>query len=243
METHSLMLKRALGSAFPGLYVDWAVERLCDGSDSPSLRILAGLNPKLETSEIEQYFRKSCHELNIDCVDQAEEPRRSAGLVRRSYDSGDTIAEEALYMLARIYVDTDYSDPLLAVFLEIEEELSLRGSGHEGCFYPPDDLVDLDKVLENEFALMEDARRLELPKGFLRFIRCESCGRIGESRFRHKTLGDKLKALIPGIFPRPALWHTCPKCGSYDYMTMMDPRVRREYYNRLKSEQGVDPNA
>ncbi|MFK5922628.1 MAG: hypothetical protein QM496_10645 [Verrucomicrobiota bacterium] len=239
METDTLMLKRSLGSAFSSLYVDWAVERLCEGSDTPSLRILAGLNPKFESEEIESYFRNSCKELKIECVNEVVEAQQSAGLVQRSYECGETAAEEALHMLARIYADTGYSDPLLAVFSDIEEELSFKGTDHEEIFYPPDDLQDLDAALKTEFALMADGLRLDLPKEFCSFTRCEDCSYIGKSRFRHKTLWDKLKGLIPGLYPRPPLWHTCFKCGSFDYKIMMDPEVRNDYYNRLKSEENV----
>jgi hypothetical protein len=243
MQTDSLMLNRSLGSAFPDQYVDWAVERLCDGSDTPSLRILAGLNPRCETAEIEEYFLKTCRELEIDCVKPAEEPRRSLGLVRRSYERGDISSETAFHMLARLYAHSDYSDPLLAVFYEIEEEISMRGSGHEGCFYPPEALEKLDDALLRELRLFTEATQLDLPKGFIRFIRCQQCRHIGQSRLRHKTLKDKLRAAIPGLRPRPALWHTCARCGSFDYKIMMDPEVRQDFYNRIKSEQGRGANA
>lgn len=242
MQTDNLILNRSLGTAYPDQYVDWAVERMCDGLDSPSLRILAGLNPKLETEEIEAYFRKTCSELNIECVNPAQEPRRSVDLIRRSYEHGDMTAMTAFHMLARLYQHSEYSDPLLGVFYEIEEELSLRGSGHEGCFYPPDALVDLDEALRSEFDLFFAASQLDLPKGFSRFIRCEHCGHIGEARLRRKTLGDKIRGMIPRLRPKPAWWFTCSRCGSFDYKIMMDPDVRRDYLNQIKSEQDSGGN-
>lgn len=238
MQTDSLMLNRSLGSAYPEQYVDWAVERLCDGLDTPSLCVLAGLNPKFETEEIEAYFQKACAELEIDCMRPAEEPRRAVGLIRRSYERSDITAEAAFHLLARLYEHSDYSDPLLGVFYEIEEELSLRGSGHEGCFYPPDALADLDDALATEFSLFNAAAEIDLPKAFTRFIRCSKCGYIGESRLRRKTLGDKIRGLVPGLRPKPAWWHTCARCGCFDYKIMMDPEVRRDYLNKIQSEQG-----
>ncbi len=237
MQTDLLLLKRSLGSAFADQYVDWAVERLSDGLDSPSLRILAGLDPKTETGEVEGYFLKTCQELDVDCPRAADAPRQSLGLVRRSYERGDISAETAFYTLARLYKSSDYADPLLSVFYDIEEEISMRGSGYEGCFYPPEDLKDLEIALRREFDLFTQAALLDLPTGFMRFIRCERCGHIGESKSRHKTLKDKFRALIPWVRPRPASWNTCARCGSFEYKIMMDPEVRQDYYNRIRGEQ------
>jgi hypothetical protein len=58
MITESLFLKRAMNSAAPADYVNWAVERLIEGLDTPALRILAGLNPRLERDDIEPCFKK-----------------------------------------------------------------------------------------------------------------------------------------------------------------------------------------
>ena len=176
MQTDSLMLNRTLGSAHPKQYVDWAVERLCDGLDTPSLCVLAGLNPKLETEEIETYFQKACAELEIDFMRPAEESRRAVGLIRRSYELRDITAEAAFHMLARLYEHSDYSDPLVGVVYEIEEELSLRGSGHEGVFYPPDTLADLDDALATEFILFNAAAAIDLPKAFTRLSGAVSVG-------------------------------------------------------------------
>lgn len=228
------MLNRSIGSAFPDQYVAWAVQLLCDGADTPSLRILAGLNPKLETEEVEEYFLKTCRELNIYCFLPANEPRRSVFLFQRSYEEGEISSETAFHALARLYEQSNYADPLLAVFYEIEEELSLLGSGIEGRFYPIEFLKDLDAALKREFTLFREAALLDLPADFLQFIRCDRCGHIGESVSRYKTLKDKLKALFPGSRRRTCRWPACTKCRSFSNETMMNPDVRREYFAQVR---------
>lgn len=235
MHTDSLILNRSLGTAYPDQYVDWAVEQMCNGLDSPSLRILAGLNTKFDSEEIESYFKKTCSELDIECFIPSQEPRYSVGLIHRTYKRGDITAVTAFYMLARLYQLSEYSDPLLGVFYYIEEELSMRGSGHEGCFYRPDALADLDEALISEFDLFFAASELFLPKGFMRFIRCQHCAHVGEARLQRKTLGDKIRGMIPGLRIKPVWWQTCSRCGSFDYKGMIDPDVRRNYLNQIKS--------
>ena len=45
--------------------VQWAVDALSAGADSPSLRILAGLDPPGDTGEVVDYARKALRELNV----------------------------------------------------------------------------------------------------------------------------------------------------------------------------------
>jgi hypothetical protein len=46
--------------------VDWALQALCEGLDSPSLRILAGLEPLLNSFEVLGYTKKTLKELGIN---------------------------------------------------------------------------------------------------------------------------------------------------------------------------------
>jgi hypothetical protein len=52
--------------------VDWAVDAMCCGEDSPSLRILAGFTPPLSTFEVRDYASKALRELNIEIPQGAE---------------------------------------------------------------------------------------------------------------------------------------------------------------------------
>ena len=52
--------------------VEWAVEALCRGEDSPNLRILAGLTPPLSSFEVRDYASKALRELEIGIPQGAE---------------------------------------------------------------------------------------------------------------------------------------------------------------------------
>jgi hypothetical protein len=236
MQTNTLLLNRILGTCDLRHYVDWSVARLCEGVDSPSLRILAGLNPVTESEEIGSYFIKACRELGINDVLPLGDPRNAAPLIFKAYEGEDIPAKTAIRMLAYLYERSDYCDPLLSVFYGIEEELSLRGSGYEGGFYPPNCLTSLDEALALEISLFTQAQKLNLPPKFLHFIRCESCGWIGEPKLRSKTLAEKILGLIPWGHSKPVRWPTCAQCGRCDYKIMMDPSVRQDFFDGIKSE-------
>jgi len=52
--------------------VEWAVEAMCSGEDSPNLRILAGLVPPLSSFEVRDYASKALRELEIEVPHGAE---------------------------------------------------------------------------------------------------------------------------------------------------------------------------
>jgi hypothetical protein len=94
--TESLLLRRALSRARPEDYVNWAVEQLCRGADSPSLRILAGLSVRFDRDEVEVYFRLSCGELGLVDVDEATPPLEVARMVQRAYAERRVSPDEAV---------------------------------------------------------------------------------------------------------------------------------------------------
>jgi hypothetical protein len=52
--------------------VDWAVEAMCRGEDSPNLRILAGLTPPLSAFEVRDYASRALRELEIEIPQGAD---------------------------------------------------------------------------------------------------------------------------------------------------------------------------
>lgn len=238
--TSTLLLRRSMGNALAEDYIDWATECLTQGQDSPSLRVLAGLHPRWERHEVEQYFQGTCRELGIAAIPADAPPRETARLVQEVYRGGKISADEAVRMMADLYTRSAYSDPVLSIWFEIEEELSLQGSGHEGCFYSPELLEHLEETVEREFALFSQAVALPLPPGFNRFIRCSRCSAIGPPKLKHRSATDAIKAGIRGAWAKPALWATCEHCGSFDYRGISDPDVREDYFLRLESAQLED---
>lgn len=53
-------------------YVEWAVQAIVDGIDSPSLRILAGLPHLVIPSEAEHYFQRTLSELGVPLISGEE---------------------------------------------------------------------------------------------------------------------------------------------------------------------------
>ena len=64
--TKAMFGKRALGDISAYDYIDWAEEMLMQEYDSPSLRVLAGLDRHNDFREVESYFLRSIEELNIE---------------------------------------------------------------------------------------------------------------------------------------------------------------------------------
>lgn len=148
MKTETLLLSHFMGGYNkPEDYVDWVVERLGDGLDTPNLRILAGFNPRFEWYEIEHYFIKTCKELNIELPSQNAEPREIAGLVRSVYELEEISAEMAMQMMVKLFWKSENPDPLFAVWLTIEEELVRKQAGLESIAYPHDALESHEVIL------------------------------------------------------------------------------------------------
>jgi hypothetical protein len=238
MKTDTLILNRSLGAAIPEDYIDWAVNQLQSGIDTPNLRILAGLSVKFDNEEIESYFTKVCKELDIDAPLKTDNYYGTARLIKRAYDNKEISAKDAIKRMFDLYVESEYDDPLLSIWYSIDEELSHKGSEWGGYFYPVELLDSLDDLFVNEFNLFERALKLKLPRGFINFIKCEQCGYIGNSHLKPRYFKDKLVAKLPWG-RKPALWHTCSECGSFEYISMSDPAVRNSYLSKLEREQGA----
>lgn len=76
--------------------VDWGVDRLCDGLDSPSLRILAGLLPPYSTLEVADYTARTLRELGIEL------PTGSAAIKAISHSYVSDIVEHPDLMQLRL---------------------------------------------------------------------------------------------------------------------------------------------
>jgi hypothetical protein len=114
--------KREMGLLTTEEYVDWAGEMLVKGFDSPSLRVLAGLDKFTSGFEVESRFTRSIQELGF------EVPERHAAL--RAYACGlaerivarQQPAKEALRALHKIFIASDYSRDYL-VWSDLDDAL------------------------------------------------------------------------------------------------------------------------
>lgn len=222
--------------AEPSEYIDWAIAQVSDNRDGQNLIILAGLNRRLETDEVEEYFLGACVELGVRPVAE-HDWRGAANLIREAYVKGALGAREAISGLAQLYVVSQYLADEFSPWSDIEEELSMQGSEYTGVFYDPKYLVDLDALVEREWRLYE-ALRHHVLSGHLRSTNfCVCCGSIGPYNPVALSMLERFfqgKRNVAGRAP-----HACSECGSRDSRPLSDPDAREDYFKR----RGDIPNA
>jgi hypothetical protein len=229
-KTETLLLRRALGRAEPVDYVNWAVDQLCRNVDGPNLCILAGLSPRLERDEIEQYFVLSCRELDLPAIGAGASRMETVCLIRRAFERGDIPPTAVIDMMSDLYESSNYEEELLVPWSDMSEELTWR----EGYFYPPAALASVEHAVRREWSLLDRAIRLDLPKGWLRLKRCTGCGHFGEACIEKPLLLRIVKALWAR---QPAVSRVvCARCGSSKLSNLQDPDARAAYLECL--EQG-----
>jgi len=227
MDTEQLWILRVIGEAEPKHYVEWACEQLCAGVDSPSLRILAGLNPKTDTKEMETFFLRTCSELKLDQLIEEASPMVMAQSIWNAFESGALTAKEAISRLAKVLIVGDFSE--LNVFSSMHDELS--EAERNGYYYPPEYLEDLDSAFRLEWTLFLRAQKLKLPTDFLGFHQCASCGHFDEA-----LILDSAIELLGMEFCR-GVYKYCMACGSGVLNKMIIPKVRDAYFTKLEKEQ------
>lgn len=101
-----------MGALFREAYVDWAVEALVDGLDTPNLRILAGLQKPLIWGEVDHYFELALSELCIPIPGDEETVRSYLRDIAGDIVAGAIPPSEGCREVYRISVDLDYPDDL-----------------------------------------------------------------------------------------------------------------------------------
>ena len=225
-----------LGEATPEDHIAWAVRRLGEGFDTPSLRVLAGLDPTHERWEIEPYFLKSLEEADLEAAEGLDGPRDAARIVRRLFEDGRLSAEQTVARMSALHRRGEYADPILGIWHDLEEELLLEGSGHEGVFYPRDAIQPLESAVRREWVLFDRALALRLPDNFIELVRCEPCGHVGVPKRIPNTFLDSVKIALPWLRSPPNVRYTCAECGSERYRGISDPGVRELWYSVLEAE-------
>ncbi|MBB5034536.1 hypothetical protein [Prosthecobacter vanneervenii] len=97
--------------------VEWALEALCQGYDSPSLRILAGLIPPFTTFEVRDYAMKALRELDISIPVGAAAISAYAKDLVLEIVVQPSLMQEPLRLLCDLCIAEDYQQDLYDFYL------------------------------------------------------------------------------------------------------------------------------
>jgi hypothetical protein len=236
MTTERLLRDRSFGFEISEHHIAWTVERLCEGLDSESLRILAGLHPVRECDEVEPCFLKTCAELGIELPPPADPLRKEACKVRHRYDTRSVSAGGAIRMMFHLCSEANYGDPSLKVWFYIDEEIAHLGSQYGGHYYPPKLLGSLDETFIREWDLYRRTVMIGPPVDFLNYGYCDRCGHAGRPVLRKGPASGGIWHML-SWFQRSTRAPSCSQCGSFDCHDTIDPFVRDRYLKSLEDEE------
>ena len=92
--------------------IKWACDALCEGYESPSLIILAGLTQPLDTHEIRDYALKAFNELNINIPEGAAAVSALAHDIIQDFVKHPSSVYETLILLSDLCVEEDYQSDI-----------------------------------------------------------------------------------------------------------------------------------
>jgi hypothetical protein len=120
----------------------------------------------------------------------------------------------------------NFGDKLLMPWFYLAEDLDLRGSGYEGCFYPVESIENLRQTVDQEweiFACLRDDSELE---AVWDWVRCQDCRAVGPPTYRRPANHRGGQS--------DAQWAHCSTCGSPEVVGVgFDPNFRLE---RLRAQ-------
>ncbi len=152
ISTKTIFYRRALQNIFADEYIDWAGEMLMQDYDSPNLRILAGLDRRSNIFEVEDYFRRSIKELNIEEIESETTIRAYAcELAQQIIDGQFPVSDQAIRGLAQIFVDAGCDADYVMWSNLADVSYSLR-AGEAPYSHPAATLENFDAIVKQEAA-------------------------------------------------------------------------------------------
>ncbi|MDB2358102.1 hypothetical protein N9V86_03180 [Opitutales bacterium] len=116
-------------------YVEWATHMLEEGHETPSLCILAGLEPLLNHFEIQDYFKRSLRELGIERKQKEEEIRIYATETVRHILDESIDYKTGVSLLSSVCISCDYPSYLMDWY-SLDDAISDIESGNYPNGYP-----------------------------------------------------------------------------------------------------------
>lgn len=106
--TRCLLVRRFLGIARTGEYIDWALSELEAGVDTRNLRILAGLSGLDSSFEVEFYFQRALDDLGLKLPDEAAYLEQYVREVLRGVVSGEVEPSDGWSQVHTVWLALDY---------------------------------------------------------------------------------------------------------------------------------------
>jgi hypothetical protein len=228
--------RRALNQARSEDTIAWAVASLEQGFDTPSLRILAGLDltRPIDSFEVQTFFQKALGELELTEPGLYEAILQYADLIVNDLLDGAMDPKPAVSLLARLWAAADY--PVhLAVWSDLEDSLEALECGESYVLYPGLTKENRASVVEREARFHLRSKAFTYPPDFSRNVYCNVCGRFGppsSERLTMKWLPPRWHAWLFGK-PQPAR-SVCGACGASDLTFAWTYEGRRRFIEALE---------
>lgn len=212
----------------PDQCIHWAERLLTGDNDTPSLRILAGLDSKnTDSSEIRKFFFQSLSELGITAPDRNTALTKFSNSILEELLDGQIEHTKALSFLTGCYYSTE--DFKFQGWWLLSQVLSE---------YQADELSkdEINEMINEEARLFKEFQGITIPDRFQEMIFCDRCDYFGlptEERVHFKWLPKILYRLIFRRWPHRAT--VCPRCKSYHITYSYEQEGRRRYLNRIKT--------
>jgi hypothetical protein len=97
--------------------IQWAIDALCEGEDSPSLRILAGLTPPFCASEVRNYVTKTLYELHVEVPEGLDTVLAYAHNLIEDIVKEPDCMQRNLWSLCNLCIEENYSMDIYDFYL------------------------------------------------------------------------------------------------------------------------------
>ncbi len=221
LDLRAFFARRALHEVSAEDLVGWAVEMLGAGQDTPSLRILAGLDLErpLDSEEVERYFQKALIELGVPEPDPGEALLRYARLLVVETLEGRRDPRATLARMTDLALET--RDERLAVWRDLGDCVSED---------------EIEAAVLREAGLLREFGDLEWPEGLGSWFTCADCGLTGQPREK-RSPWLILPIYIAWRLPvrKPLIEQVCAGCGSPRLEWTGSHQGRKRYLRELRA--------
>lgn len=216
---------KALGRLTGTDLIDWAVQGLTEGYDSPALRRLAGAYAREPLSEIEPWFDKALAEMEYLLSPEPLDPffRPYSRLVAKWILNSKLPEEQGLKRLSELLYQTPQCDRLLYFFSELQDALDFWPHEPKEAFALCPELKELspETCIRRECELfLAFSQRENLPEELFLWAYCQHCGHWARPAYTrvNQKLMDKIRK--PFFSSESVYQAECAHCGTPHPLSM-----------------------